>query len=325
MSRQQIALISGVTGQGGSYLAEFLLTKGYEVHGLVRRSSNPNLDRISHCSNLLTLHNADLLDQSSLSRVVSDLVPDEVYNLAAQSYVGVSWEQPLATAEMTGLGAVRLLEATRVAMKESGKAIKFFQASSSEMFGKVCESPQRETTPFYPRSPYGVSKLYAHWMTINYRESYGMFAVSGILFNNESPRRGLEFVTRKISRAVARIKLGKEGILQLGNLHARRDWGFTGDYVQAMWLMLQQAIPQDFVIASGHTASVQYFVSQAFAHVGLDWHDHVAVDPKLIRPAEVEVLCGDSTLARHQLGWSPTVDLVALINMMVDADLAREQ
>lgn len=324
MSKQKVALITGITGQDGSYLAEFLLNKGYEVHGIARRSSNPNLERIEHVKNLLTIHCADLLDQGSMSRIVRDVLPDEVYNLAAQSFVGSSWDQPVATSDMTGLGVTRLLEAVRAAMKESGKEIRFYQAGSSEMFGKVQEIPQKETTPFYPRSPYGVAKLYAHWMTINYRESYNMFAVSGILFNHESPRRGLEFVTRKITNAAARIKLGKQDKLFLGNLDAKRDWGFAGDYVEAMWRMLQYYEPKDYVIATGQTWTVKQFVERAFSVVDLPWEKHVEIDPKFLRPAEVHLLCGDPSLAKKDLLWEPRTSFDALVRGMVQCDLVRE-
>ncbi len=324
MSKQKTALITGITGQDGSYLADFLLNKGYEVHGVARRSSSPNLERIESIKNLLTIHCADLLDQGSLSRIVRDVLPDEVYNLAAQSFVGSSWDQPVATSDMTGLGVTRLLEAVRAARKESGKDIRFYQAGSSEMFGKVQEIPQRETTPFYPRSPYGVAKLYAHWMTINYRESYDMFAVSGILFNHESPRRGLEFVTRKITNAVARIKLGKQEKLFLGNLDAKRDWGFAGDYVEAMWRMLQWHEPKDYVIATGKTWTVKDFVERAFSVVDLPWEKYVEIDPKFLRPAEVHLLCGDPSLAKKDLGWEPGTSFETLVRGMVLADLERE-
>jgi GDPmannose 4,6-dehydratase len=325
MSKQKIALITGITGQDGSYLAEFLLSKGYEVHGIVRRSSSNNCDRIASILDLVTLHNADLGDYGSLFQIVHNVVPDEVYNLAAQSFVGTSWQQPIATSDMTGMGATRLLEAVRYTIKETGKPIRFYQASSSEMFGDVREMPQREQTPFYPRSPYGVAKVYAHWMTVNYRESFGMYAVSGILFNHESPRRGIEFVTRKISNAVARIKLGKQDKLFLGNLDARRDWGFAGDYVRAMWLMLQQPEPADYVIATGQTWTVRQFVERAFGRVDLPWERYVELDPKFLRPAEVNVLCGDATLAKEKLGWIPEVDFAGLVDMMVAADLAKEK
>lgn len=324
MSNQRKALVVGVGGQDGSYLAEFLLSKGYEVHGVARRSSSSNLDRISGIRDLLTIHSSDLSDQGSLSRIVRDVLPDEVYNLAAQSFVGSSWDQPVATSDMTGLGATRLLEAVRAAITESGKNIKFYQAGSSEMFGKVAHAPQTEDTPFYPRSPYGVAKLYAHWMTINYRESHGMFAVSGILFNHESPRRGLEFVTRKITNAVARIKLGKQDKLFLGNVDAKRDWGFAGDYVKAMWMMLQSHEPRDFVIATGKTWTVKQFVEAAFGVVDLDYTKYVEQDLKFVRPAEVPLLCGDPSLAEMLLGWKPETDFDQLVKMMVAADLEYE-
>ncbi len=322
---KKVALLSGITGQDGSYLAELLLAKGYAVHGIVRRCSNNNLQRISHIVDDLIIHNADITDQAALIKIVRSTSPDEVYNLAAQSFVGTSWDQPLTTSDMTALGTTRFLEAVKLAIQDSGKQIRFYQAGSSEMFGKVAETPQKETTPFYPRSPYGVSKLYAHWMTVNYRESYQMFAVSGILFNHESPRRGLEFVTRKITNAVAKIKLGKQKALRLGNLTAQRDWGFAGDYVRAMWLMLQQDKPHDFVIATGKTWTVQQFVERAFDRVGLDWTKYVEIDHKLIRPAEVELLCGDATLAKQKLGWVPDIDFTTLVEQMVDADLQCEQ
>ncbi len=320
MSCQKRALISGITGQDGSYLAEFLLSKGYEVHGTIRRTSYPNYDRIQSFINLITLHEADILDQSSLTRLVQDIKPDEIYNLAAQSFVPESWKSPLSTSDMTGLGVTRFLEAIRHVSND----IRFYQASSSELFGKVQSMPQSEKTPFYPRSPYGVSKLYGHWMTINYRESFDMFAVSGILFNHESPRRGLEFVTRKITNAVARIKLGKQDKLFLGNLDAKRDWGFAGDYVKAMWMMLQQDIPDDYVVATGIMHSVNEFVSTAFSVVDLDWSKYVEIDTKLFRPAEVHVLCGDATKAKANLGWEPETDLGQLIQMMVQNDLVIE-
>jgi len=312
------ALITGITGQDGSYLAEFLLARGYQVTGLRRRSSTQNLHRIQHLSGL-SLVEGDLTDLASLVRVLDETQPDEVYNLAAQSFVGSSWQQPLATSDITGLGVLRLLEAIRTV----NPRIRFYQASSSEMFGKAQTVPQHEGTPFYPRSPYGVAKLFGHWITVNYRESYGIFACSGILFNHESPRRGLEFVTRKISDGVARIKLGLARELRLGNLEARRDWGFAGDYVEAMWLMLQQPEPKDYVIATGETHTVREFVELAFAHVGLDWRDHVVVDPALFRPAEVDLLVGDASRARRELGWRPRVDFPTLVAMMVDADLER--
>ena len=312
-------LIAGITGQDGSYLAGFLLEKGYEVYGVVRRSSTLNFERISHIQEKIHLISADLMDQNSLIRALQEADPDEVYNLAAQSFVPTSWEQPVFTGEVTALGVTRLLEAIRLVNPK----IRFYQASSSEMFGKAQEVPQKETTPFYPRSPYGVAKLYGHWITVNYRESYGLFACSGILFNHESPRRGLEFVTRKITDGVARIKLGLSNELRLGNLEARRDWGFAGDYVRAMWLMLQQPEPDDYIVASGTTHSVKEFVEMAFSYVGLDWRKYVVVDQKLIRPAEVDLLQGDATKARQRLGWEPLVSFEELVKMMVDADLAR--
>jgi GDPmannose 4,6-dehydratase len=314
------AIITGVTGQDGSYLAELLLAQGYEVHGIVRRSSTENFDRIDHLTGQLTLHQADLLDQLSIIEVFREVRPDEVYNLAAMSFVPTSWKQPVLTGEFTAIGVTRVLEAIRLL---DPKGIRFYQASSSEMFGKVQETPQRETTPFYPRSPYGVAKVYGHYLTVNYRESYGMFAVSGILFNHESPRRGLEFVTRKVTDGVARIKLGLATELRLGNLSARRDWGFAGDYVQAMWRMLQQDKPDDYVVATGKTHSVGDLVEVAFGHAGLDWRKHVVQDPALVRPAEVDLLIGDATRARDDLGWEPRVQFEQLIRMMVDADLER--
>lgn len=313
------ALITGITGQDGSYLAEFLLSKGYEVVGVVRRTSHDSYERIGPLLSRLTILPADLLDQHSLTVVIRDVQPDEVYNLAAQSFVPTSWTQPVLTGEFTALGVTRILEAVRLVRPEA----KFYQASSSEMFGKAVETPQRESTPFYPRSPYGVAKVYGHWITVNYRESYGTFAVSGILFNHESPRRGLEFVTRKVSDGVARIKLGLTDRLGLGNLDARRDWGYAGDYVEAMWLMLQQDQPDDYVIGSGQTRSVRDLVELAFGHVGLDWREHVDVDPQFLRPAEVEVLQADATKARTRLGWEPRVTFEELVSMMVDADLKR--
>jgi GDPmannose 4,6-dehydratase len=314
-----IALITGVTGQDGSYLAEFLLEKGYEVHGLVRRTSTETDERIKHLEGRLQLHQADLHDQSSLTKLVREIRPNEVYNLAAQSFVPTSWDQPILTAEVTGLGVTRLLEAIRT----TDPAIRFYQASSSEMFGKVWETPQKETTPFHPRSPYGVAKVYGHYITVNYRESYGLYACSGILFNHESPRRGKEFVTRKITDCVARIKLGLADELRLGNLQAKRDWGFAGDYVRAMWLMLQQDEPDDYVIGSGEMHSVEEFVELAFSHVGLNWQDHVVIDPKFYRPAEVDILLGDASKARAGLGWELEVSFPELVTMMVDADMKR--
>lgn len=313
------ALITGITGQDGSYLAEFLLSKGYEVYGIVRRSSTLNFERISHIQDRIHLISADLMDQNSLISAVQESNPDEVYNLAAQSFVPTSWRQPVFTGEATALGVTRILEAIRL-VKPSAK---FYQASSSEMFGKAQEVPQRETTPFHPRSPYGVAKVYGHWIAVNYRESYGMFICSGILFNHESPRRGLEFVTRKITDGVARIKLGLNHELRLGNLDARRDWGFAGDYVRAMWLMLQQQEPDDYVIATGVTHSVRDFVEAAFDYVGLDYRKYVVIDPRFVRPAEVDLLQGDASKAREKLGWKPEVSFEDLIAMMVEADLER--
>jgi GDPmannose 4,6-dehydratase len=313
------AIITGITGQDGSYLAELLLTKGYEVVGVVRRSSAPSLWRIEHIVDRVTIKAADLLDQLSLIRLVDEVRPHELYNLAAMSFVPASWDQPMLTGEFNAQGVTRVLEAIR----QVDPAIKMYQASSSEMFGKVREVPQSELTPFYPRSPYGVSKVFAHYITVNYRESYDLFAVSGMLFNHESPRRGLEFVTRKVTDGVARIKLGVAETLSLGNLDAHRDWGFAGDYVRAMWLMLQQSRADDFVIATGVSHSVRDLVEVAFTHAGLDWRQHVKEDPKLIRPAEVDHLIGDSSKARAELGWTPGVDFRALIKMMVDADLER--
>jgi GDPmannose 4,6-dehydratase len=313
------AIITGITGQDGSYLAELLLDKGYDVYGMVRRSSAPNLWRIEHLLDRVTLKPADLLDQLSLIRLIDEVRPHELYNLAAMSFVPASWDQPMLTGEYNSQGVTRLLDAVR----RIDPAIRFYQASSSEMFGKVRETPQRETTPFYPRSPYGVSKVFAHYITVNYRESYDLFAVSGMLFNHESPRRGLEFVTRKVTDGVARIKLGLADSLAIGNLDAQRDWGFAGDYVRAMWLMLQQERAEDYVIATGQSHSVRQLIQIAFAHAGLDWERHVRVDPALLRPAEVEHLLGDSTKARTELGWKPDVTFEQLVEMMVDADLAR--
>jgi GDPmannose 4,6-dehydratase len=315
------ALITGVTGQDGSYLAEFLLSKGYEVYGLVRRSSLEKFDRIQLCIDRINLVEGDLTDQSSLDHIIQAVQPEEVYNLAAQSFVPASWSQPVLTADVTGLGVVRVLEAIR---KHQPKA-KYLQASSSEMFGKVKESPQNENTRFYPRSPYGAAKVFGHHITVNYRESYGVFACSAISFNHESPRRGLEFVTRKVTHQVARIKSGLASKLLMGNLEAERDWGFADDYVQAMWMMLQQSKPEDFVIATGETHSVQELLKTAFSAVGLDWQKHVEIDPKLIRPAEVDHLCGDSSKARKELGWKPTTSFTQLIEMMVAADLKLVQ
>jgi GDPmannose 4,6-dehydratase len=315
------ALITGITGQDGSYLAEFLLGKGYKVVGIVRRSSTTPYERIAHLVDKVDLVSADLLDQTSLTDVVHDYQPDEIYNLAAQSFVQTSWTQPVLTGEFTALGVTRMLEA----MKKAAPKARFYQASSSEQFGKVHESPQRETTPFYPRSPYGVAKVYGHWITVNYRESFGLYAVSGILFNHESPRRGLEFVTRKVTDAVARIKLGLAKEVRLGNLEARRDWGFAGDYVEAMWLMLQQPQPDDFVISTGETRSVRDLCELAFGHVGLDYRTYVVQDQKFFRPAEVDLLVGDPAKAMKTLGWKPKVNFKQLVAMMVDADLERHQ
>ncbi len=312
------ALITGVTGQDGSYLAEFLLEKGYEVVGMVRRTSTVNFERIKHIQDKITLASGDLVDQVSIIDVLREHRPDEVYNLAAQSFVPTSWSQPVLTGEVTALGVTRVLDAIRIV----DPTIKFYQASSSEMFGKVREAPQNENTPFYPRSPYGVAKVYGHWITVNYRESYGLFACSGILFNHESPRRGLEFSTHKVTCRAARIKLGLANELGMGNLDAKRDWGYAGDYVKAMWLMLQQDEPEDYVVATGKTHSVRELCELAFSCLGLDWRDHVVVDPKFLRPADVDCLVGDATKARTKLGWEPTVTFEELIQMMVDADLA---
>ncbi|MYE35129.1 MAG: GDP-mannose 4,6-dehydratase [Gemmatimonadales bacterium] len=314
-----IALITGITGQDGSYLAEFLLDQGYEVHGVVRRSSVEKYDRISHLRDRVTLHQADLLDQLSLIRVLERVGPREVYNLAAQSFVPTSWDQPLLTGEFTALGVTRMLEAIRAV----DHAIRFYQASSSEMFGKVRETPQNEDTPFYPRSPYGVAKVYGHFITVNYRESYDLFAASGILFNHESPRRGREFVTRKVSWEAARIHHGLVDRLSIGNLKAERDWGFAGDYVEAMWLMLQAETPEDYVIGTGATHSVQRLIEIAFDEVGRDWREHVEQDPALLRPAEVERLCADPSKAKRQLGWEPRMSFEELIRLMVRTDVER--
>jgi GDPmannose 4,6-dehydratase len=313
------ALITGITGQDGSYLAELLLQKGYRVVGVVRRSSTTPYERIAHLVDRLQLCSADLLDQTSLTDVVHDTRPDEIYNLAAQSFVQTSWSQPVLTGEFTALGVTRMLEA----MKKAAPKARFYQASSSEQFGKVVEVPQRESTPFYPRSPYGVAKVYGHWITLNYRESFGLYAVSGILFNHESPRRGLEFVTRKVTDGAARCKLGISTELRLGNLEARRDWGFAGDYVDAMWRMLQQDEPDDYVVATGETWSVRQLCQFAFEAVDLDYRDFVKHDARFDRPAEVDLLVGDAAKARAQLGWSPTVRFQQLVTMMVEADLAR--
>ena len=315
----ETALITGITGQDGSYLADFLLTKGYRVAGMVRRSSTENFERIEHLRGKVEICQADLLDQLSLINLLRQVRPREVYNLAAQSFVPTSWEQPVLTGEFTALGVTRLLEAVRLVDRE----IRFYQASSSEMFGKAQECPQTERTPFYPRSPYGVAKVYGHWITVNYRESYGIFACSGILFNHTSPRRGKEFVTRKVTDGMARIKAGLAQHIPLGNLEARRDWGFAADYVEAMWLMLQQPQPDDYVIATGETHSVQELCEIAFARAGLNWQDHVILDPKLVRPAEVDLLQGGASKAKRVLGWQPRVTFRQLIEMMVDADLER--
>jgi GDPmannose 4,6-dehydratase len=314
-------LITGITGQDGSYLAEFLLEKGYTVCGMVRRASKENFERIEHIRGRLDLRQADLLDQLSLIQLIEDTRPHEVYNLAAQSFVPTSWNQPVLTGEFTALGVTRVLDAIRLV----DRTIRFYQASSSEMFGKVRETPQTENTPFHPRSPYGVAKVYGHAITVNYRESYNLFASCGILFNHESPRRGLEFITRKVTDGVARIKCGLQTELRLGNLEARRDWGYAGDYVQAMWLMLQQEQPDDYVVATGETHSVQELVELAFGYAGLDWKRHVVLDPSFRRPAEVDFLLGDASKARQKLGWAPKLGFTELIRLMVDADLARYQ
>mgnify|MGYP005840823219 CR=1 FL=1 len=313
------ALITGITGQDGSYLADFLLSKGYKVFGMVRRSSLEKFERLAHIRDKVTIVQADLLDQLSIIKVLEEAQPDEVYNLAAMSFVPTSWVQPVLTAEFTAVGVTRMLEGIR----QVNNKIKFYQASSSEMFGKVQATPQNEKTPFYPRSPYGVAKVYGHWITVNYRESYGIYGVSGILFNHESPRRGLEFVTRKISHGVARIYLGMDKELHLGNLDASRDWGFAGDYVRAMWMMLQQDTADDYVIASGKSHSVKEFVEAAFSLVGLDWEKYVVKDPKFMRPAEVDHLVGNASKAKKVLGWEATVDFKGLVKMMVEADIKR--
>jgi GDPmannose 4,6-dehydratase len=313
------ALITGITGQDGSYLAEFLLSEGYQVYGMVRRTSTVNFGRIEHIQGQITLVQGDLLDQTSLMDVMRETQPDEIYNLAAQSFVPTSWRQPVLTGEFTALGVTRMLEAMRAVAPEA----RFYQASSSEMFGKVREVPQRETTPFYPRSPYGVAKVYGHWITVNYRESYDLFACSGILFNHESPRRGLEFVTRKVTHGACRIKLGLADELRLGNLDARRDWGYAGDYVRAMWLMLQQDVADDYVVGTGQTHSVRELCRVAFAHLDLDWERHVVVDPEFYRPAEVDLLVADPRKVQRALGWEPKVSFQELIQTMVDADLDR--
>jgi GDPmannose 4,6-dehydratase len=315
------AIITGITGQDGSYLAELLLESGYDVTGVVRRSSSPNLWRIEHLLDRITLRPADLLDQLSLMRIVQDVRPHEFYNLAAMSFVPASWDQPLLTGDFNSQGVTRMLEAIR----QIDTSVRIYQASSSEMYGRVREVPQTELTPFYPRSPYGVSKVFAHYITVNYRESYGLFAVSGILFNHESPRRGLEFVTRKVTDGVARIKLGLSDHLSLGNLDAHRDWGFAGDYVRAMWQMLQQDQPDDYVIATGQSHSVRQLVETAFTHAGLDWQKYVRIDPTLLRPAEVDHLIGDASKAHRVLGWKPSITFERLVGMMVDADIARHR
>lgn len=310
------ALITGITGQDGSYLAELLLGKGYEVYGMVRRSSTENFGRIEHIREKIKFLQADLLDQFSIVSAVKEANPDEIYNLAAQSFVPTSWDQPVLTGEFTALGVTRILEAIR----HVNRGIKFYQASSSEMFGKVLEVPQKETTPFYPRSPYGVAKVYGHYITVNYRESYNIFGCSGILFNHESPRRGLEFVTRKVTYNAVRIKLGLQDFISLGTLDAKRDWGFAGDYVESMWLMLQQDNPDNYVVATGETHTVQELIEVAFEYLNLDWKNHIKIDPKFIRPAEVELLIGDSSKAKAKLGWNPKVSFEGLVKMMVDAD-----
>src|SRR6267143_3015686 len=313
------AVVTGVTGQDGSYLAELLLAKGYEVIGVVRRTSHDSYERIGHLLDRLHVVAADLLDQHSLTTVIRDAQPHEVYNLASQSFVPTSWSQPVLTGEFTALGVTRLLEAIRLAHPQA----RFYQASSSEMFGKAAQTPQRESTPFYPRSPYGVAKVYGHWITVNYRESYDLYAVSGILFNHESPRRGLEFVTRKVTDGVARITLGKAKELRLGNLDSGRDWGFAGDYVDAMWRMLQQETPGDYVVGTGTMHTVRDLCAAAFTHAGLDWQQYVKIDPQFVRPAEVDVLRADASRARQELGWTPKVSFEQLVQMMVDADLER--
>lgn len=319
-SDKKKALITGITGQDGSYLAEFLLGKGYIIYGLERRTSSNNRENVKHIEKKINFLSGDLLDQHSLIRAIQEAKPDEIYNLASQSFVKESWSQPTYTGEVTGLGVTNILEAIRTVNPK----IKFYQASSSEMFGKIKAIPQNESTPFYPRSPYGVAKLYGHWITVNYRESYGIFACSGILFNHESPRRGLEFVTRKITHTAAKIKLNKESSLKLGNIQAKRDWGFAGDYVEAMWLMLQQKQPDDYVIATGETHSVKEFVKEAFSYLGLDWRKYVSYNEvKYLRPADVELLVGDTAKARKKLGWRPKTNFKTLVRMMVDADLKK--
>lgn len=319
MTKKRKAVVTGITGQDGSYLAEFLLTKGYDVYGVIRRSSTQPFGRIEHILSKIHLVEADLLDQLSLIRILKTVKPREVYNLASQSFVPTSFTEPVLTGEVTGLGVTRMLEAVRLVNRK----IRFYQASSSEMFGLAPHSPQTLRTPYYPRSPYGIAKLYGHWVTVNYRESYGLYAVSGILFNHESPRRGIEFVTRKITDAVARIKWGQTQSLTLGNLHAKRDWGFAGDYVKAMWKMLQLAAPKDFIVATGKSHSVEDFVHEAFTCVGLNWKKFVKIDPRFYRPAEVHTLCGDASKAKRELQWSPEVSFKGLVRMMVEADLER--
>jgi len=316
-----VALITGITGQDGAYLAKFLLDKGYSVHGMLRRSSTNSLERVSDLTDRVILHKGDMLDQMSLVRLIEEVQPTEVYNLAAQSFVPTSFDQPVLTSDVTGIGVTRILEAIQTV----DPGIRFYQASSSEMFGKVLQEPQNEKTPFWPRSPYGVAKVYGHWMTVNYRESYDLFACSGILFNHESPLRGLEFVSRKITHSVARISCGLQEKLRLGNLDAERDWGFAGDYVEAMWLMLQQDEPRDYVIATGIKHTVRQFAQLAFERVGLNWQDYVEIDPRYYRPAEVNTLCGDTTRAQDELGWKPKVSFEQLVHMMVDSDLALVQ
>lgn len=311
------ALITGVTGQDGSYLSDFLLEKGYEVYGMVRRSSTENFERISHIRDKINFVQADLTDQGSIIKIIDEIRPDEIYNLAAMSFVQTSWDQPVLTGDVTALGVTRMLEAIMIVDKK----IRFYQASSSEMFGKVIEVPQTEATPFYPRSPYGVAKVYGHWITVNYRESYDLFACSGILFNHESPRRGLEFVTRKITHGAAKIKLGLASEIRMGNLDARRDWGYAKDYVEAMWLMMQQEKPDNFVISSDETHSVKELVETAFGHLDLDWEKYIRIDPRFVRPAEVDLLLGNSQKARTELNWTPTVSFHELIKLMVDADM----
>ena len=330
MSERKVALITGITGQDGSYLSEFLLDKGYEVHGIIRRTSTFNTDRIDHIyvdphspDAKLFLHYGDLTDGTTLRRILEEVKPIEIYNLGAQSHVRVSFDSPEYTVDSVAMGALRILEAVRDYQQRTGIEVRFYQAGSSEMFGKVLEVPQKETTPFYPRSPYSCAKVYAHWQTINYRESYDLFACNGILFNHESPRRGETFVTRKITRAVARIVEGTQKKLYLGNLDSKRDWGYAKDYVKAMWMMLQQDKPDDYVVATGETYEIKEFLDIAFGHVGLDWHDYVAFDPRYLRPAEVDLLIGDPTKAKQKLGWEPSVTFEELVKLMVNADLVN--